>query len=408
MAGGTGRIRKKKDVEKDVWTLAKERVNTAYDLFDTVVVSFSGGKDSTAVLNVALEVARERGKLPLEVIHFDEEVIATQTVEYVERVRQHPDINLRWLCLPIKCRNACSRKAPYWYPWDEADRDKWARPLPEGAITAADLPGFPARREDRVELPDTVGLLFDPIKYGRVGMLLGIRAEESITRTRAVLMRGRDSRSYIREWTGGFARGNLFKVYPIYDWRTADVWTAPHEFGWDYNRAYDVMEKCGFPANQQRIGAACGEEPMRALWYYKEADPAIWAKACRRVPGAATAARYAMTSLYSYGGTPEKPGGMTWQEWLRYWISKHPEPYRTEVAKRCKSWIAAHYKKTDEPLAEKQAHPLTGLSWKFIVNIAVRGDYKGRRQVNVNAADYDANRRKYDAEIELMKAREDV
>jgi predicted phosphoadenosine phosphosulfate sulfurtransferase len=54
------------------------------------VVSFSGGKDSTAVLNTALVVAKELGRLPLDVVFFDEEAIHPPTIEYVERVRQAP------------------------------------------------------------------------------------------------------------------------------------------------------------------------------------------------------------------------------------------------------------------------------------------------------------------------------
>ena len=52
-----GRILKKETVDKSVLDLAYERINNAYDQFDTISVSFSGGKDSTACLNLTLEVA---------------------------------------------------------------------------------------------------------------------------------------------------------------------------------------------------------------------------------------------------------------------------------------------------------------------------------------------------------------
>ena len=67
----------------NVWEAALERTRHAFQLFDHLFVSFSGGKDSTCVLNVALTVARELDRLPLRVVFFDEECISYLTEEYV-------------------------------------------------------------------------------------------------------------------------------------------------------------------------------------------------------------------------------------------------------------------------------------------------------------------------------------
>lgn len=47
---------------------ALERVRYIFNEFEEVVVSFSGGKDSTVTLNMALLVAEEMGRLPLKVM----------------------------------------------------------------------------------------------------------------------------------------------------------------------------------------------------------------------------------------------------------------------------------------------------------------------------------------------------
>lgn len=105
---------KKKPTTENVYELGLARIRRAYELFDHVAVSFSGGKDSTVCLHLALEVAKELKKLPLDVFFFDEEAIHPETIEYMRRVVQRDDVRLRWFCLPVKHRNACSRKSPWW------------------------------------------------------------------------------------------------------------------------------------------------------------------------------------------------------------------------------------------------------------------------------------------------------
>lgn len=399
---GTGRIKKKKATDRNVLDLARERVHEAFDIFDTVAVSFSGGKDSTVVLNLTLEEARRRKRGPVLTFHYDEEAIPYETEHYVRRVAQQGDVDLRWYCLPVQHRNACSRRFPYWWPWAPEDQDKWVRPLPPEAITADMVPGWPVERERRPDMPDSVQLLFDPLKHGRVGMMMGIRASESLTRTRAILMASQDNRGWVRPWGQG---GNLFKVYPIYDWLTQDVWTAPKVLGWDYNRAYDLMEMAGMSHDDQRCAPPYGEQPMRGLYTFAMCFPDIWDKMCYRVPGAATAARYSRTELYSFDERPAKPEGMTWPQFIRVQVEKHPQPYRGQIAKRVKSWIDNHCKKTGDLIAPKAPHPITGMSWDFLLFIAIRGDYKDRKQVNVSG-DPAKLQARYDAEIAATPRRE--
>ena len=129
------KIRSKEFQEQNVYDAAKERIRYLYQRFDHVVVSFSGGKDSTALLNVTIEVARELGRLPVRTVFFDEEAIHPPTIEYVERTRQRPEVEMEWYCLEFKHRNACSNEEPFWYCWDSEKQDLWVRPIPENVIT---------------------------------------------------------------------------------------------------------------------------------------------------------------------------------------------------------------------------------------------------------------------------------
>lgn len=369
-------------LDTDVYTLACERVAYLFDTYDHVAVSFSGGKDSTAVLNVALEVAHSNPRyerhLPLRAVFFDEEALPFETEEYVRRVGQQDDVNLEWYCLPVQHRNACSRKSPFWWPWAPEDEAKWCRPLPPEALTA--LNGFPIwPAETRLSIPDANGLLFPP-GMGNCVMLLGIRGAESLSRLR--LLRQAASREHnwiVRYGDSPTARGNVWKAYPVYDWTTGDVWTAPALKNWDYNRAYDRLEMAGMGHSAQRCSPAFGEEPIGGLWVFAECFPDVWERMVDRVPGVGAAVRYARTELYGYGKRPEKPAGMTWPEFITHYLTKHDPKAVAKFASRMRMFMQLHYSRTPLPIAAKAPCPETGLCWDFLLTSAMRGDYKERR-----------------------------
>lgn len=362
----SARILKKHDVAESVLDLALSRIRRAYDLHDHIAVSFSGGKDSTVVLNLALQVAHERGRLPLDVFFWDEEVIAPETEAYVARVAALPDVSMRWLCLPVTHRNGCSISSPFWWPWDPEHLDLWVRPIPDGAIT--DLSGF-----NRHKIPDANSLLFRGNRT--VGVLLGIRADESMSRRQGVSMRRHDN--YL---IADSAAPGVTLVKPIYDWRTIDVWTAPLQLGWDYNHAYDLMALAGISPSSQRVAPPYGEQPMQSLWMWQVCWPDLWDRMCERVPGARTAARYARTELYGAGGKGKlsPPDGMTYQEAITYYLSRHPDSVQAFTAKRLQQWMRAHKRATHDPIPDTDPHPSTGLSWSYMLRVAMRGDLKGR------------------------------
>lgn len=372
-----------KELDEDVLTLARARMRHLYEVFDHVCIQFSGGKDSTVVLNLAIEAAEELGRLPVRVVHFDEEAISPDTEAYVRRVSQDPRVALEWYCVPIRHRNACSDDEAEWFPWAPEDEHRWCRPRPAEALT--EITGVSGtytgeRPEDRRYIPQLPGYVFDPPTMGTCVQVMGIRAAESMRRRQAVSRRRHDN--YIIAEAEAPA-GGVMKAYPIYDWRTEDVWVAPRVLGWDTNQEYAVQSMHGIPPAQQRVAPPFGEQPIRRLDMWKTCYPELWDKMVNRVEGAAAAARYSRTELWGMGDRQEivKPHDKTWQEAIADAIAAHPPEWRKWVAGKVKRTIGTHHRKAPyAPILDDVPHPLSGVSWNYLYRLAVRGDYKDRMQ----------------------------
>ena len=368
-------IRKKEYIASNVYEAALERIKYIYQSFDKVVVSFSGGKDSTAVLNTALVVAKELGRLPLDAVFFDEEAIHPPTIEYVERVRQHPDINLSWYCLEFKHRNACSNEEPFWFTWDKDKEPLWVRDMPEHAITSHHA--FSKGMTFQEFCP-----FIYPKNLGKIAMLTGIRTQESLRRYQVIALKKNDAFLNSRSEKGS----NQYRGFPIYDWSSEDVWLAVHKLGWDYNKTYDLFNQTRMHNNflRQRVCPPFGEEPIRGLYVYAECFPEMWHKMLDRVQGVATAWRYANSELYS--NSSEKPPNLTWQEYVDVILDSYEHDSKELVKETIQGYIRMHKAKTKQKISEQEPHPISGVSWQILCRIALRGDFKGRQTVTFGIA----------------------
>ena len=72
----------------DVFAAARLRLEEIFDNFERVYVSFSGGKDSGVAVQYALQIAREKGRLPLDVLHVDLEAWYAHTDAFVTRAER--------------------------------------------------------------------------------------------------------------------------------------------------------------------------------------------------------------------------------------------------------------------------------------------------------------------------------
>ncbi len=311
-------------LEQNVLEATYERVNFVFDNFERVYLSFSAGKDSTIMLHTTLKIAKERGvKIGLMIVDLEGQY--KLTIEHIEEcIKEYKEhIDLYWICLPIHLRNAVSVYEPFWKCWDKDKKEDWIRELPEGCISDPDY--FPFFR-DGMEFEEFVPEFGEWYSQGKLtACLVGIRTDESLNRYRTIA-----SDTKIKYKDKGYTTkvtDNVFNVYPIYDWRTEDVWIYHAKFPKErFNFLYEMMHKAGLSISQQRICQPYGDDQRRGLWLFHLIEPETWAKVVARVNGANSGALYVNESGSITGYNKiTKPDNHTWKSFSELFLSSVPD-----------------------------------------------------------------------------------
>jgi hypothetical protein len=73
------------------------------------------------------------------------------------------------------------------------------------------------------------------------------------------------------------------------------------------------------------------------------------------------------------------------KQFIRAAIKKHRPEHQARVAKRVAENVQRHHNKTVDPILRYASHPDTGVSWEGLARIAIRGDFKNRKQLSGKA-----------------------
>ncbi len=390
----------KRYLEVDVLTAARERIAYTFDHFENIYVSFSAGKDSSVMLHLVMEEAIRRNR-KVGCLLIDLEAQYQLTIKHAEEMFRHYESNLEiyWVCLPIKLRNSVSNYEPVWTcwePWREAD---WVRPLPQHPSVISSATYFDWF-EPGMEFEEFIVLFGEwyirKHEGKQASAFIGIRTDESLNRFRtiAVWEKGMfEGKRYTTQVADG-----LYNVYPIYDWDVSDIWKYHAQYPDRlHNEVYDRMHLAGLTPSQMRLCQPYGDDQRRGLWLYHIVEPQTWGRVVARVNGANSGSLYIEEKGNMTGYSRiSKPPGHTWKSFANLLLSTMPEVTREHCLKRFRSWMKGWRSRgyldgiPDEAprcLEKKYWAP----SWRRVCKVLLRNDWwcKGLGLTQPKSAAYD-------------------
>jgi predicted phosphoadenosine phosphosulfate sulfurtransferase len=300
-------------LNKTVLEAARERISMLFDNFETINVSISSGKDSSILYSLALQEAVKRGR---KIIAFfqDQEAEYENSIILMRHMMDHPNVIPAWYQVPIYMTNATSYSDYFLYAWGPGE--EWIREKDPLAIH--EIEGdYPKRFYEFMRWYER--------RNTDAAYLVGLRADESITRYRAV--------TKYPGWNGlkwGSLDGDIKVFYPIYDWTVYDVWKFIWDYDVKYNKIYDLMFMDGYSIyRKMRVSNLIHEKSFKCLVDLPRFEPETYNRLCRRIGGISTASRYAAEKLVFDNSTLPRHYN-SWREFRNFLLENIPKADQRE------------------------------------------------------------------------------
>lgn len=345
--------------EYDVYTASIARLDFIFENFERIYLSFSGGKDSGVMLNLILDYMKSRGikrKIGIQIL--DNEANYEYSLDFMHRMIQNNReyLDVYWCCMPITLPCTVSAYEIDWQCWGEADRHRWIRPMPEHdyIVNLSNHP-FGDKFIENMHYDEFWDMFAEWYSQGKTtANLIGIRTDESLNRFRAIMNSDKEM-MHGQQWTKKNTE-HVYNCYPIYDWKTRDIWVANAKFEWDYNKLYDVFYMAGVPIAKMRVASPFMSESKSSLNLYRVIDGHTWARLCARVGGANFVATYGKQLNYHSFKLPE---GHTWKSFVKFLLDTLPkeaaENFKARFVQSIKLWGRVGRGLPEEVIADMEA-----------------------------------------------------
>lgn len=385
-------------LEKDVFTATQERLEYIFENFDNYLFSISGGKDSSLMLQLAARKARELGK-KISVLYVDFEAQYKATINHIiDLIEEVDDVldNWYWIALPMSLRNAVSVIQPKWICWDKNEKSKWVREMPNNkyVINEKNMPKDWTWFHKGMEFEEFILYFSDWFNMKNGGLTacgIGIRSNESLNRL-GTIINPKKKKFNNKSWTTKVVlkrkQTNVYNVFPIYDWKTEDDWTAIFKYNLKYNSIYEQLYKNGVPLHEQRLCQPYGDDQRKSLDQFKVLEYETWEKVVNRVHGVNFGNIYCRTGLLGHIKT-EKPDNMTWQQYAVFLLESlglYAPELRDHYYRKIKmflNWYENKYGITYKEIKDEENKKLENskkvASWRRIARAIEHNDFWMKR-----------------------------
>lgn len=265
----------------------KERISFVFDNYDNIIVSVSGGKDSTVLAYLTLQEAKKRNR-KIGLFFLDEEVVYQSTIDQIDYLMElYPkNTNKLWLQIEFFLTNATSVNENQLLCWEKQKHKIWMRPKKTYSIHYRmwDL-------KDQIVANKNKGFgFYDVIVnfencYSNTAFFVGLRAAgESPNRWRAVTKNPVKIANKCVFW-GTKRINNNVTLYPIYDWNYFDIWKYIYQNNIRYSKIYDYQFKKGISLSEMRVSSLIHEKSFKSLCELPEFEPKTYDKLLKRIKG---------------------------------------------------------------------------------------------------------------------------
>lgn len=326
----------------NVYDASQERLKFIFENFERIYLSFSGGKDSGVLLNLVLDYVKKhkiQKKIGIQIL--DNEANYEASLTFMRKIldANKDYLDIYWCCMPITLPCTVSSYEIEWQCWGVKDQHRWVRPMPDmDYVVNIENHPFGDLFEENMNYDEFWDMFAEWYSQGKkTANLIGIRTQESLNRFRAIMNDAKETMKG-NQWTKKNT-DHVYNCYPIYDWKTRDIWIANAKFDWEYNRLYDTFYMAGVPVEKMRVASPFMSESKSSLNLYRVIDGHTWARLCARVSGANFIATYGKQLNYHSFKLPE---GHTWKSFVKFLLNTLPkesgENFKSRFIQSIKFW----------------------------------------------------------------------